>query len=136
MKASSLAVRAAGTFDSCPWVKTPTYCKSVYGLNMKMRNGLGGKKERSKQCNQPSFLLVASGPVGPLARAQIVLACNMPTVELFVTDVKPWQKFFLHGSGRMAQLPSQCSSYHLCEHLEMAVATLLCVHYYQLTDVS
>ncbi len=56
---------------------------------------MGGKKERSKYCNQPSFLLVASWPIGPLERAQIAMACNMPTVELFVTDVKAWQKVFL-----------------------------------------
>ena len=59
-----------------------------------------------------------------------------PTVELFVTDVKRWQKLLLDLEDEFAQLRSRCSSYHLCEHLEMAVASLLCHVPFQLTDAS
>lgn len=39
---------------------------------------VGVAKKNAKYSNQSLFLLVASGPiVGPLARAQIVVACNM-----------------------------------------------------------
>ena len=59
-----------------------------------------------------------------------------PTVELVVTDVKRWQKLLLDLEDEFAQLRSRCSSYHLCEHLEMAVASLMCHSPFQITDAS
>ena len=59
--------------------------ESLYYSNMKMRSGFVGKKRPSKFCNQPSFLLVASGLIiGLLASLGIVTACNMfadPTIH-------------------------------------------------------
>ena len=59
-----------------------------------------------------------------------------PTVELYVTDVKRWQKLLLDLEDEFAELRSRCSKYHLCEHLEMAVAALLHHVPYRVTDAS
>ena len=48
-----------------------------------------------------------------------------PTVDLFVTDVKRWQKLLLELEDEFAHLRSRCGGYALCEHLEVAIAALL-----------
>ncbi len=59
-----------------------------------------------------------------------------PTVELFVNDVKRWQKILLELEDEFAHLRSRCSGYPLCEHLEVAIAALLRHTPRQCTDVS
>jgi len=58
------------------------------------------------------------------------------TIELFVNDVKRWQKILLELEDEFAHLRSRCSGYPLCEHLEVAIAALLRHSPRQCTDVS